>query len=125
MQKLNVRIVSFFLILAFSQKMGLELWLHNWLHETSVTASVGPTQKGKPAFQHQRIKCTCIDDALMPLMASATVDYSPHQQPSISIYATTYTSWLSVDQEFSALRGPPSVIFFSRKITTPYANACL
>jgi hypothetical protein len=107
MQKLNVRIVSFFLILVFLQKMGLEQWLHNWLHETTVTASVGPTQKGKPLLQHQRIKCNCIDDALMPLMESDIVDYSPGPRPSIPIFAATYCSWLSVDKEFSALRGPP------------------
>ncbi|HXB95943.1 MAG TPA: hypothetical protein VNU70_12325, partial [Puia sp.] len=86
MQKLNVRIVSFFLILAFSQRLGLELWLHNWLHETTVTASVGPTQKGKALLQHQRVKCNCIDDALMPLMESDVVDYSPHQQLSNAIF---------------------------------------
>ena len=108
MQKLNARIVSFFLILAFSQKMGLELWLHNWLHETTVIASVGPTQKGKPILQHQRIKCTCIDDALMPLMEADEVDYTPHRRKSVDIFAPTYTSWLSIDQEFSALRGPPA-----------------
>ncbi len=108
MQKLNLRIVSFVLILAFLQKLGLELWLHNWLHETTVTASVGPTQKGKPFLQHQQIKCNCIDDALMPLMESDVIDYCPDRRPSNAIFATIYSSWLSVDTEFSALRGPPA-----------------
>ena len=108
MQKLNVRIVSFFLILAFSQKMGLELWLHNWLHETTVIASVSPTQKGKPFLQHQKIKCSCIEDALMPLMESDVVDYIPHWRFSVAIFEETYSSWLSLDKEFSALRGPPA-----------------
>jgi hypothetical protein len=108
MQKLNVRIVSFFLILAFLQKLGLELWLHNWLHETTVTTSVGPTQKGKPLLQQQKIKCNCIDDALTPLMESDPVDLSPDPRPSNPIFAATYSSWLSIDKEFSALRGPPA-----------------
>jgi hypothetical protein len=108
MQKLNVRIVSFFLILAFSQKMGLELWLHNWLHETAVTVSVGPTQKGKPVLQHLRVKCNCIDDTLMPLMQSDIVDYSPDQRPSILIFPVTRVCGLTADKEFSALRGPPA-----------------
>jgi len=108
MQKLNVRIVSFFLILAFSQKLGLELWLHTWLHETTVTASVGSMQKGKALLQQQPVKCNCIDDALAPLMESDPLDYSPNQRPSIRFFATTYASWLSVDKEFSPLRGPPA-----------------
>jgi hypothetical protein len=108
MQKLNVRIVSFFLILAFSQKLGLELWLHNWLHGTTAFSSVSPPQGHKPLLQHQQIKCNCIDDALMPLMESDVVDYSPHPRPSIPIFAATYSSWLCVDKEFSALRGPPA-----------------
>jgi hypothetical protein len=111
MQKLNARIVSFFLILAFSQKLGLELWLHNWLHETTIASSVGPgiaAQKGKPLFQNHRVKCTCIDDALMPLTETDIVDYNPLRQPPKSIFANSYSSWLSVDKEFSSLRGPPS-----------------
>ena len=112
MQKLNARIVSFFLILAFSQKMGLELWLHNWLHETTVIASAGPTQKGKPVLQHQRIKCSCIDDALMPLTEPDLVDYTPQQRPFIDIFSPTYISWLSIDKEFSSLRGPPATGHF-------------
>ena len=108
MQKLNVRIVSFFLILAFSQKMGLELWLHNWLHETTVTASGAPTQGHKPVLQHQVIKCNCIDDALNPLLESDTVDYKAIQRPSLPIFAAIYSSWLSIDAAFPALRGPPA-----------------
>jgi hypothetical protein len=111
MQKLNARIVSFFLILAFSQKMGLELWLHNWLHVTTVTASVQPTQKGKPHFQHQVLKCHCIDDARMPLMESEIVDFDADQLPSIPNFTATYSSWLSVDKDFSSLRGPPATSY--------------
>ena len=107
MQKLNVRIVSFFLILAFSQKMGLELWLHNWLHETTVTASAAPTQGHKPVLQHQVTKCNCIDDALNPLLESDMVDYKAIQRPSLPIFTAIYSSWLSVEKGFSPLRGPP------------------
>jgi hypothetical protein len=108
MQKLNVRIVSFFLILAFSQKMGLELWLHNWLHETTVAASVSSAHKGRPVLQHLQIRCNCIDDALNPIVESGLIVYNANQQPSIPIFAAIYSSWLSVDTAFPALRGPPA-----------------
>src|ERR1700748_744471 len=37
MQKVNARIVSLLLILVFLQKLGTELWVHAWLHETTNT----------------------------------------------------------------------------------------
>jgi hypothetical protein len=108
MQKLNARIVSFFLILIFFQKMGLELWLHNWLHETTVATSVNTAQKGKASLQHQRVRCNCIDDALSPLMEADVVDYDAPPQPPLRLVPTVYFSWLSADGEFSSLRGPPA-----------------
>jgi hypothetical protein len=108
MQKLNVRIVSIFLILIFFQKMGLELWLHNWLHETTVATSFGATPKGKASLQHQLVKCNCIDDALSPLTEADMVDYDAPLQASMRLVATAYCSWLSAEGEFSSLRGPPA-----------------
>jgi hypothetical protein len=108
MQKLDTRIVSFFLILIFFQKMGLELWLHNWLHETTVTTSVSSAPKGKGSLQHQRVRCNCIDDALSPLKEADVVDFDAPPQPFIRLVPTVYSSWLSADGEFSALRGPPA-----------------
>lgn len=108
MQKLNVRIVSFLLILIFFQKMGLELWLHNWLHETIITTSVNTTPKGKASLQHQRVKCNCIDDALSPLIEADVVDYDAPAQASMRLVATAYFSWLSAERELSSLRGPPA-----------------
>ena len=108
MQKLNVRIVSFFLILLFSQKMGLELWLHNWLHETTVTKSVNPTSKDESSLQHQRVSCNCIDDALNPLMEADIVDLNTSPESTIQLFAVAYSSWLSAETRFSSLRGPPT-----------------
>jgi hypothetical protein len=108
MQKLNIRIVSFFLILIFCQKMGLELWLHNWLHETTVTTAIGSAPKGKASLQHQRVRCNCIDDALSPLMEADVVDYDAPPQLPMRLVPTVYISWLSADGEFSSLRGPPA-----------------
>ncbi|HTR31936.1 MAG TPA: hypothetical protein VMH27_21835 [Puia sp.] len=108
MQKLKVRIVSFFLILIFSQKMGLELWLHNWLHETTVTASVSSAPKAKAGIQHQRVRCNCIDDALNPLVEADVVDFDAGPQPALLHIADIYSSRLSAEREFSSLRGPPS-----------------
>jgi hypothetical protein len=108
MQKLNARIVSFFLILIFFQKMGLELWLHNWLHEATVTRSVSSAPKGKASLQHQRVRCNCVDDALSPLMEADVADFDAPPQPFMRLVPTVYFSWQSADGDFPSLRGPPA-----------------
>ena len=109
MQKLNARIVSMFLILIFFQKMGLELWLHNWVHETTAATSVSAAPEGKATLQHQRVKCNCIEDALSPLMEADVIDCDAPPQPPMRLVPTVYFSWLSAEREFSSLRGPPAV----------------
>src|SRR5579871_4585367 len=108
MQKLNARIVSFCLILVFTQKMGLELWLHNWLHETTVTASVSATPKGKAGLEHLQLNCHCIDDALNPLMEADKVDYDAHRGLFTQLFSADYSSWISAEKTLSSLRGPPN-----------------
>jgi hypothetical protein len=110
MQKLNARVVSFCLILIFSQKMGLELWLHNWLHATTVTASVSSTQKGNASVQHLQVKCHCIDDALNPLMEVDNGEFDAHPPPFAQPFAADFSSWVSAEKTFSSLRGPPNDI---------------
>jgi hypothetical protein len=108
MQKLNARIVSFCLVLIFSQKMGLELWLHNWLHETTIIASVSSTPKAKTSVQHLQVNCHCIDDALNPLVEADNVGYDAQPRLTIQLPSTGYSSWTCAEKTFSSLRGPPA-----------------
>ena len=59
------KIVAVLLLLVFTQKAGLRLWMHNWLHE-SKSAQTHST----PGTENLQLKCDCFDDAMMPLLES-------------------------------------------------------
>lgn len=108
MQKINVRTVAFMLLLAFVQKLGLELWLHDWLHEPQGVHLLVPRDRDKASLQQSPIQCHCLDDTLMPLIQSASFTYAaPHKQGS-ALPASGYVSVLSTLRIFSSLRGPPT-----------------
>lgn len=109
MQKVNVRIVSLLLILVFLQKLGMELWVHDWLHETNTAHSVKPAEKGKPVVQHHQVICNCVQDAMMPLVETRPIRFEPVSVRLTIIFVAHYSSYLSGDKEFSALRGPPAI----------------
>jgi len=119
MQKVNLRLVAFLLLLAFFQKMGLELWLHHWLHDPPAVHSAGaidihpgtPGEKDRAFLQQLPVKCSCLDDTMMPLIGSVAYVYkAPAKQP-IAFLPTPYSSALSNDKVFPALRGPPAASF--------------
>ena len=103
MRRLNVRIIALALVLVFTQKLGLRLWMHHWLHET----------KALSASKHANVdklqpNCDCIDDFLMPLDGSAVIQL-PLPVRSVHVAATAYIPPFSApDERFSSLRGPPA-----------------
>ena len=109
MQKINVRIVSLLLILVFFQKLGVELWVHDWLHGNATTHSVVPAEKGKPVVQQHHIICNCLEDAMMPLVQTDPIQYDPVPVRLTDVFLTHYSSYLSGKKEFSSLRGPPAL----------------
>jgi hypothetical protein len=111
LQKMKRRIVSLLLILVFSQKLGLELWVHHWLHESVVPQSVASAEKGKPNLRQLPVKCNCVEDSLIPLIESEIPIYSCTRPHLIAIFLPAYSSCLSGDVEFSSLRGPPAASF--------------
>ena len=108
MQKANARIVSLLLILVFLQKLGVELWVHAWLHETTNTHSLVSAQKGKPVLQHHHVICNCLEDAMMPLVETDPIRYDPVSTQLTAVFVSHYSSYLSGEKEFSSLRGPPA-----------------
>ena len=105
MQKINVRIVAFILILAFFQKLGLELWLHDWLHEPPSRLSV--VQKDKASLQQAPIKCNCLDDTLMPLTGSVPYTYEAPVKHLLAVFPNGIVSISFAGKVYPALRGPP------------------
>jgi hypothetical protein len=65
MRKWNLQVISFALLLVFTQKLGLGLWLHNWLHESRAIHSWAFENGNKACLQLQPVKCSCLDDALI------------------------------------------------------------
>jgi hypothetical protein len=109
MRRANLRLISFALILIFTQKLGLGLWLHNWLHEPPANHSSVIKHTGNPSLELQHAKCNCIDDALMPLTHSKPFIYQAHQQHLAAVLLTRYSFPGSLNDKSSpALRGPPS-----------------
>ena len=107
MRKANLRVISFFLVLIFSQKLVLGLWLHNWLHESRTDRSSVCMNHGAACFELQRIKCNCIEDALMPLIQSNPLNYQGHQWHLITLLLIEHSAATSHDGLIPALRGPP------------------
>lgn len=99
-----LRCAAFLLMLAFSQKTGAGLFLHNLLH-TETT--------GKPAGQDENsreisIACSCIDDFLMPLdePAQPVVCIPPvHHHNPVFYYRDTIPFYTCAH---ASLRGPPA-----------------
>ena len=107
LQKLNARIVSLLLILVFMQKLGLELWLHNLLHETTPIHAVATGERGKPAVTHQAIQCSCLEDALMPFTETEPIAAVPAPKQLIAVFLNSYSFLSATDRQYSSLRGPP------------------
>lgn len=108
MRKANLRVISFVLILIFTQKLMLGLWLHDWLHEARVSHSSAIIKDGKACPELWPVKCHCIDDALMPIIKSHPFVFREHQKHLLALLLTNYSAAISRDKMIPALRGPPS-----------------
>jgi hypothetical protein len=101
--RIITKLTTLVLILVFSQKMGMSLYLHNWLHSSKQhSASSKPNSS-----QELQLACGCINDFNLPLtetsipelQAPVIVLHQPHSEPVFSIPA--------VSKYFHSLRAPP------------------
>jgi hypothetical protein len=101
--RIIAKLTTLVLILVFSQKMGMGLYLHNWLH-----SSTQHTTSSKPiSGQEIQFACGCINDFNLPftettvpeLQAPVIVVHKPHADP-------VYT-FPAVSKYFRSLRAPP------------------
>ncbi|HEV2480642.1 MAG TPA: hypothetical protein VGS79_13290 [Puia sp.] len=103
MRRVNVRIIALALVLVFTQKLGLRLWMHHWLHETKALSASRHTTVDKLTPN-----CDCVDDFLMPLTGSALIELPPPVRSVHVVMATAYIPLFSAAEErLSSLRGPP------------------
>ncbi|MCS3797438.1 hypothetical protein [Niastella sp. OAS944] len=101
--RIITKLTTLVLILVFSQKMGMSLYLHNWLH-----ASPQHTSSSKPiSSQEIQFACGCINDFNLPftetivpeLQVPVIIMHKPHTEPVYSFPAVT--------KYFRSLRAPP------------------
>jgi hypothetical protein len=105
MYSLKTKITAVFLVLAFTQKLGAGLYLHNWLHAFK---NYGSKNKTAAAFDERQILCSCLDDALVPLTPTAGIDEIKIPVRYFSSSPNSYHSpTFSVAKIFCGLRGPP------------------
>jgi hypothetical protein len=103
--RIITKLTTLVLILVFSQKMGMSLYLHNWLHVSPKHA-----ESSKPvSSQEIQFACGCINDFNLPLTETTvpaiqvpvTVLHQPHTAPVFTIPA--------VFKYYHSLRAPPVI----------------
>jgi hypothetical protein len=102
--RIITKLTTLVLILVFSQKMGMGLFLHNWLHSSKQHT----TSSSKPiSDQEIQFACGCINDFNLPftettvpeLQAPVIIAHKPNTEP-------VYT-FPAVYKYFRSLRAPP------------------
>ena len=94
------QLIASLLILVFSQKMGMGLYLHNWLHHSVATASL--------SNEELKNACTCINDFTAPLEETAVQQIPIPLSTTLVPAATQVTGLPVVYKYFRSLRAPPS-----------------
>lgn len=91
------------MLLVFTQKLGLRLWLHNRYHiEQS-------NQKREPLSDNEdkSFKCDCIDDFMMPLDEVPCLSLTIPTQQFTTLYSNYNLPFSSAENFFCSLKGPP------------------
>lgn len=97
------KMVAVLLLLVFTQKAGLRLWIHNWFHETKTVQN-----QAEPGSDNLQLKCDCFDDAMMPLLESPEFTISPPLRQYATLTVDRHSPILSADKIYYSLKGPPA-----------------
>jgi hypothetical protein len=98
------KIVALALILVFSQKMGMGLHLHNWLHAGDPhSAAAAPLSS-----EDLKNACSCINDFTAPVTETTLLELPvPPTTFNSPVAAYTYTL-PAVYKYYHSLRAPPA-----------------
>ena len=103
MRKLRLKIIAIFLLLVFSQKLGLRLWMHHWFHEAKALQI-----SHLPFGEKIQLGCDCFDDAMMPLTESPVITVVIPLQTSMVLVAGYHPPYSAAERLFYSLKGPPA-----------------
>lgn len=99
------RIVAALLLLAFLQKVGVELWVHHFLHETPGHVA---RQTDHDALQRSPVHCSCFDDTMMPLIGTTNPTAFADRPALGERLVPAYVSLHAANRCYLPLRGPPA-----------------
>jgi hypothetical protein len=105
MESLKKKITAVLLIITFTQKLGLGLVLHAWLHEKTFVLT---SDTKNPVTHLQQVRCTCIEDAMIPFAATtASVIISTPVKYFFNYNNPFRVLYSSAQKIYHSLRGPP------------------
>ena len=105
MKEFKKKITATLLIIAFTQKLGLGLFVHAWLHEKTFGLTNDPKN---PATQVQQVRCTCIEDAMIPFAGStASIIIGTPAKYFFNYNNPHRVLYSSANKIYHSLRGPP------------------
>jgi hypothetical protein len=107
MKRLKKKITAVLLIIAFTQKLGLGLFVHVWFHENTF----GLTNDPKNQVAHlQQARCTCIEDAMIPFAGTtASIIISTPIKYFFNYNNPFRVLFSSAKKIYYSLRGPPRI----------------
>jgi hypothetical protein len=110
MERLKKKITTVLLIIAFTQKLGLGLFMHAWFHENTFGGTNDPKNIGTHL---QQVRCTCIEDAMIPYAGTAASIIISSPVKYFFNYCNTLRVFISSSKKiYYSLRGPPVQVTF-------------
>src|SRR5688500_7598270 len=97
------KIATLLLILVFSQKMGMGLYLHNWLHANKSHTASTPLTNEELSYA-----CSCINDFTAPLTETAIQELPQPVSTEFVPASITIVTLPVVYKYFHSLRAPPT-----------------
>jgi hypothetical protein len=98
------KIAALLLILVFSQKMGMGLYLHNWLH----ASNTHETSAAPLTSEELKNACSCINDFTAPLTQTEVQEIP---LPNLELFAPAVVAVYTlpvVYKYYHSLRAPPA-----------------
>jgi len=92
--------IAVLLLLVFSQKAGLRLWMHHWLHESKTSSTSPAAEKFQQADD-------CFNEAMLPLQETAFFILSVPLQKGIVLQRAPQSPAPDREKIYYSLKGPP------------------
>jgi len=102
MRRRRLQIIAFVLLLAFTQKLGLRVMLHNRYHAAAQQNTTGN------AASYLKIQCDCLDEALAPLDNAILTELPALAQKPIPLHNNFSIHLSSTLKIYRSLRAPPA-----------------